>query len=138
VNSTFVDTGVWFAFSVITDEHHARAVEIIASRESRLSTSWPVVWELLTLLSRKVGGRAAAAVGKELIGERWAELIELTSVDHTLSLDLIARFENLRLSAVDATSCAIVRRLNLPRVASFDEHFRIVLPERTIVGIQIP
>ena len=38
------------------------------------------------------------------------------------------------MSAADATSVAIIRRLDLEKVASFDRHFRIIITEREVVG----
>ena len=37
---------------------------------------------------------------------------------------------NVRLSYADATACALVRRLDIPRVLTFDSDFTILLPER--------
>ena len=51
-----------------------------------------------------------------------------------LSELLAARCVELKLSAADATSAAVIRRLAIEKVASFDKHFRIMLPEREVLG----
>jgi predicted nucleic acid-binding protein len=134
VNAVFVDTGVWYRFSTATDQHHAHAVEILEADQFPFVTSWPVVWETLTLISRRQGGIAASQFGQAMLAEKWARIVELQSTDYALALDFMARFDLLRLSSADATACALIRRLNLQQVASFDEHFHIVLPERIMLG----
>ena len=135
MNAAYVDTGIWYAFANERDALHARARDLIENADQKLVAIWPVIWETITLLSRELGGQGAASVGKELIAEGRAKILELTPADHVRALDFLARFDRLHLSAADASGCAIVRRLNISVVMSFDLYFQIVLPDRTIRGL---
>ena len=129
----FVDTGVWVAYANSKDNDHTRAKELL-EQPYRLVTTWPIVWETVTVLNRDVGAKVAVEMGMRLTAGDLAEILELTSTDHVLAWDILRRFANRRLSAADATGCAIIRRLNIAQVASFDQDFAIVLTERTVLG----
>ena len=135
MDATFLDTGVWYAAADSGDQYHARAETVLRDKSSLLVTNWPVVWEAITLVARRLGGAKAAQFGREAIAEKWAKILDLSSTDHVVALDLLDRYRHLRLSAAGVTSCALVRRLDISRDATFDEDFRIVLPERTILGL---
>lgn len=135
MNAIFVDTGVWVAHFNARDRLHTRAADILSTATVRLVTSWPVVWETVTLLCRQGGATVAADVGLQFLGGRLAHILELTTTDHVLAWDILRRYADRRLSAADVTTGAIVRRINIPTVASFDVDMQLILPDRTILGL---
>ena len=89
MDTAFVDTSAWIAYVSSTDAHHRRATELIDGADSPLVTTWPMVWETISLLSRRGQVRWAVEIGKELIAETMARLVELQSVDHALAFDVM-------------------------------------------------
>lgn len=47
---------------------------------------------------------------------------------------MIEKYPDQKVSFADATSVAIVRRMDIERAASFDRHFAFMLTERTVVS----
>lgn len=135
MRSLYVDTGVWLALIDTSDPHHARARSIFDShRGFPLCGSDLVLSECVTLLARRFGADRAADFGSEFVEGREATLLRCEREDWIEGLALIRKFPEQRLSFADATSFAIVRRFDIEKAASFDKHFRIVLPEREVIG----
>lgn len=121
--SLFVDTSAFYAAADTGDRSHARATDILAEAD-RLVTSDHVLVESWLLL-RARGGRAAA--------ERfWGSIrTGLATIEIVLPGDLDAAwrigelFSDQDFSIVDRTSFAVMERLGLTAVASFDDDFAI-------------
>ncbi len=119
----FVDTSAFFAAADTRDRHHQRATEVLREASGLVSTDHVLVeaWRLM----RDSGGYASA--------ERfWAGIREgLVSVESVLPGDLDAAwrtgeaFPEQDFSIVDRTSFAVMERLGIDRVATFDDHFSI-------------
>jgi predicted nucleic acid-binding protein len=134
VKKALVDTSVFLSYFNRRDPSHLRAAILLKTPGVQLVTIWPIVWETITLACRRVGAQAAADVGERLLREELAEIVELTSRDHSLALTIIRQHAYLKLSAADASACALVRRLKIGTVLSFDSDFGTVLVDRTILG----
>jgi predicted nucleic acid-binding protein len=131
----YIDTGIWLALLDSADPLHARARSLIDGHRSFTFTSSDLVLsETITLLRRELGAEIAAGFGRDFMDGKIGLLVRCESADWALGLEIIEKFRDQKLSAADATSAAIVRRLDIRRVASFDRHFPIVLPDREIVG----
>lgn len=119
----FVDTSAFYAAADSHDQYHARATELLASADDLVSTDHVLVesWRLM----RDRGGHDSA--------ERfWTEIRSgLVTVETVLAVDLDAAwrigevFSDQDFSIVDRTSFAVMERLGITSVASFDEHFSI-------------
>lgn len=119
----FVDTSAFYATLDRNDRHHARVGAALSSGEKLLTSDHVLVecWRL----ARDHLGRAVA--------ERfWAGIRGgLASVESVLPGDLDAAwrigevFPGQGFSIVDRTSFAVMERLGIDRVASFDDHFSI-------------
>jgi hypothetical protein len=135
VRAVYLDTGVWVALISNSDALHSRAVDI--AEDHRM---WPfvasefVLSETVTLLRREEGERTAGDFGRRFIDGSAGKLLRTELQDWAVGLSLIENFPEQLLSFADATSVALVRRLDIPKIASFDKHFCIVAPEREILG----
>lgn len=118
--SLFVDTSAFYAAADAGDRSHTRAAELL--REGGLVTTDHVLVESWLLL-RARGGRTAA--------ERFWDGVRggLATVETVLPGDLDAAwrigeaFPDQAFSIVDRTSFAVMERLGLTDVASFDDDF---------------
>lgn len=131
----YVDTGNWLALLDAADPLHARARSLIdGHRAFAFIPSDLVRSETITLLRRELGPEIAAGFGRDFMDGKIGQLVHCEPADWALGLEIIERFRDQKLSAADATSAAIVRRLDIRRVASFDKHFQIILPDREVAG----
>jgi uncharacterized protein len=121
--SLFVDTSAFYAIADSHDRHHARATELLTGTEDLVSSDHVLVesWRLM----RDHGGYGRAQ-------RFWAEIRGgLATVETVLPTDLDAAwqigeiFSDQDFSIVDRTSFAVMERMGITSVASFDEHFSI-------------
>ncbi len=124
----FVDSGAWIALALSRDPLHARAREqwdALRGAGAKLHTSVPVVIETFTFLERNVN-RDVALTGKESIYEPGTVRIlacELRDLEQ--SWEYFRRTDLHKLSAVDATSFAIMKRARIRLAYAFDHHFAV-------------
>ena len=122
----FVDSGAWIALALARDPLHVQAREqwdLLRGAGAKLYTSIPVVIETFTFLDRNAN-RDVALTWKEAVYDPGTVKIlpcELTDLEH--SWDYFRRPGLHKLSAVDATSFAIMKRARIRVVYSFDHHF---------------
>ena len=131
----YVDTGVWVALLDAEDQHHARAKQIVEENQPcGFVSSELVLAEAVTILRRCVGPQVAADFAREFLDHETGEMTRTDDKDWRTGLDVMEQFKEQKLSLADVTSFAVIRRLDIKRVAAFDKHFRIVLKEREILG----
>ena len=125
----FVDSGAWIALALIRDPHHAQARrqwEILSAAAAKLHTSVPVVIETFTFLDRNAG-RDVALLWKSAIYETpRLRILPCNLADLEQSWEYFRRTDLHKLSAVDATSFAIMNRARIRVAFSFDRHFSVV------------
>ena len=125
----FVDTGAWIALALTRDPLHTRAREawlVLQDNGSQLYTSVPVVLETFTFLERNANRDVALAWKLSVVELTDLEILECTLEDLERSWLYFERRELHKLSAVDATSFAIMKREKLRRAFAFDHHFVMV------------
>jgi predicted nucleic acid-binding protein len=121
--SLFVDTSAFYAAADAGDTSHARATEVLGRADSLVTTDHVLVESWLLVRAR--AGRAAA--------ERFWSAIRrgLASVEPVLPPDLEKAwqigevFADQDFSIVDRTSFAVMERIGVAAVASFDDGFAI-------------
>lgn len=121
--TVFVDTSAWFASVVKRDRDNERAKSIIGSLRSLLTTDHVVVETWLLLNSRY--HRRAAEQFWEKIRAGGVEVEVATRADLEAAWAIGRAFPDQHFSIVDRTSFAVMERLGVTRVASFDDDFAI-------------
>ena len=125
----FVDTGAWIALALIRDPLHNRARQAWQSLRAggaRLRTSIPVVLETFTFLDRNATRDVALVWKESLTSMRALRILECKSADLDRGWSYFERNDLHKLSAVDATSFAIMQREGIRRAFAFDHHFAAV------------
>ena len=119
----FVDSSAWFAAVNRRDRHHQRAVELLASH-SPLVTSYLVIVETWLLINSRINFVIAE---RFLLGVRGdgCEIVAISEEDWRLSSVIANRFPDQTFSIVDRTSFAVMERMGIERVISFDNDFVI-------------
>ncbi len=121
--SLFVDTSAWYAAADSGDSSHDRAVAAL-SREDPLVTSDHVLVETWVLLRHRLGRPAAERFWEGLRGGA-ASIEQVTAVDLEAAWAVAEAFPDQDFSIVDRTSFAMMERLGISRVASFDQDFAV-------------
>jgi predicted nucleic acid-binding protein len=123
--NAFVESSVWFASVVARDRNNRRAKEILNQEAPRgLVTTDHVVVETWLLLQRRKDYAAAEAYW-EGIRRGVAQMEFVAPADWEAAWTIGEIFADQELSLVDRTSFAVMERLGLTRVASFDNDFAV-------------
>jgi uncharacterized protein len=127
--AVFVDSGAWIALAASRDPLHGRAREqwdILQAAGAKLHTSVPVIIETFTFLDRNAS-RQVALTWKDLIYEEGlVKVLPCDLRDLQQSWEYFRRSDLHKLSAVDATSFAIMKRARIGLAYTFDHHFAVV------------
>jgi uncharacterized protein len=127
--TAFVDSGAWIALALTRDPLHAHARQqwdILLGAGAKLHTSVPVVIETFTFLERNAN-RDVALAWKESIYQRGTvKILACELRDLEQSWEYFRRVDLHKLSAVDATSFAIMKRARIRVAFTFDHHFSVV------------
>ena len=125
----FVDSGAWIALALSRDPLHATARaqwQILRDSGARLHTSVPVVIETFTFLERNANRDVALAWQASISKPRTVKILPCELQDLERSWEYFRRADLHKLSSVDATSFAIMKRLGIRVAFTFDHHFAVV------------
>jgi uncharacterized protein len=126
--TVFVDSGAWIALALSADPLHERAREqwhSLKSASAKLYTSIPVMIETFTFLDRNTNRDVALAWKEAACTPRTVKIIPCELRDLEQSWHYFRRPDLHKLSAVDATSFAIMKRIGIRVAYSFDHHFAV-------------
>jgi uncharacterized protein len=119
----FVDTSAWYAAADADDRENARAKEILGTGEALL-TSDHVLIESWLLVHRRLGRMAAEGFWEGLrAGLAGLETVGAADLQAAWSMGRL--FPKHDFSIVDRTSFAVMERLGIDRVATFDSDFAV-------------
>jgi uncharacterized protein len=127
--SVFVDSGAWIALALSRDPLHLQAREqwdLLQGAGANLYTSVPIVIETFTFLDRNANRDVALAWKQSISKPRIVKVLPCELRDLEQSWEYFRRADLRKLSAVDATSFAIMRRARIRLVYTFDHHFAVV------------
>ena len=120
----FIDTSAHYAVINTRDLDHFRAEQFLkgTTRGSHtLLTTNYIVGETYTLLRRKLGHFMAVGYIEDL--PRFCNIVRVEPDDEERAWQIIKQHDDKDYSYVDATSFAVMERLNLKRAFAFDKHF---------------
>jgi uncharacterized protein len=124
----FVDSGAWIALALSRDPLHAQARnhwDLLHRAGAKLCTSVPVVTETFTFLDRNANRDVALTWKEAIYGRGTATILACELRDLEQSWSYFRRPDLHKLSAVDATSFAIMKRLRIRIAYAFDHHFAV-------------
>ena len=127
--AAFVDSGAWIALALSRDPLHVPAREQwdrLRGAGAKLHTSVPVVLETFTFLERNANRDVALAWKDAISRPGTVKLLPCELRDLEQGWEYFRRSDLHKLSAVDATSFAIMRRARIRLAFTFDHHFAVV------------
>jgi predicted nucleic acid-binding protein len=125
----FVDSGAWIALALSRDPLHAQAREqwdLLRAAGARLHTSVPVIIETFTFLDRNANRDVALAWKDSVARPGTLNILPCDLRDLQRSWEYFRRADLHKLSAVDATSFAIMKGARIRLAYTFDHHFAVV------------
>jgi predicted nucleic acid-binding protein len=126
--AVFVDSGAWIALALSRDPLHAQAREqwdLLQGAGAQLHTSVPVVIETFTFLDRNANRDVALAWREAIYRPGAVRLLPCELPDLERAWEYFRRADLHKLSAVDATSFAIMKRTRIRLAYTFDHHFAV-------------
>jgi uncharacterized protein len=118
-----VDSSVWFAAAVARDRSNGRAKEILRQTGEHIITDHILV-EIWLLLGNRYRRQAAERFWEKIRqGPVPVELITAGDLERAWAIG--EAFPDQDFSIVDRTSFAVMERLGISQVASFDNHFAV-------------
>ena len=124
--AVFVDSGAWIALALSRDPLHVQAREqweLLQGAGAKLHTSVPVVIETFTFLDRNANRDVALSWRASIYARGTASILACDLRDLDQSWEYFRRTDLHKLSAVDATSFAIMKRARIRLAYTFDHHF---------------
>ncbi|WP_216917736.1 type II toxin-antitoxin system VapC family toxin [Nocardia noduli] len=120
------DTGPLVAVLNKNDADHQRCLDLLETHPGPLLVPSPVLAEVCYFLETRVGPQIEAAF-LESIAANEIELVELTRTDLQRMAELVRKYADFPLGAVDAAVLAVAERLGVREVATLDlRHFSAV------------
>jgi uncharacterized protein len=114
---------MWFALTVARDKNNARARSLLGGVSEHITTDHVVVETWLLLNSRY--HRNGAERFWDKLRHSSVQIEYVTAVDLERAWAIGDLFSDQTFSVVDRTSFAVMERLGIARVASFDDDFAI-------------
>lgn len=126
--AAFVDSGAWIALALSRDPLHEQAREqwdLLRGAGAKLHTSIPVVIETFTFLDRNANRDVALAWKESVYKAEVVRILPCELRDLERSWAYFQRRDLHKLSAVDASSFAIMKRARIRLSFAFDHHFAV-------------
>lgn len=119
-----IDTGAWYAICDASDRNHRRAKEFYEQVAGTvpLITTDTILAEAWTLLVTRLG-RPAAITFWETLREAGIFVVTLEEADIEAAWQIINAFPDQTFSFTDCTTFAVMERLRIERVFTFNRHF---------------
>ena len=122
MKEVFTDSGPLYAFFDVGAPRHSDAIELFRNAPPLVTTNL-VVAEVVCLASARREPEFAVRVAERLLDELPARVERVTAQDEVLALRFLRRFAPAGSNLVDCTSFAVISRLEVEVVFSFDRHF---------------
>jgi predicted nucleic acid-binding protein len=128
----FGDTSFWFSLAVRADSNHERTAELAVKLQDEgaiIFISTQVLAETQRLIMHKLGIDAGHRFLNRLFQQVEQEFVTVLPVswDHIIQArKIIIKYSDQAITLTDACSVVLMNEYFIMRIASFDNHFRIL------------
>ncbi|MET8876925.1 PIN domain-containing protein [Nocardia sp. NPDC004604] len=120
------DTGPLVAVLNSNDADHRRCLDLLELHAGPLLIPGPVLGEVCYFLETRVGPEAEAKFLESIANDE-IKLVDLTRIDLLRMAELVRKYADFPLGAVDASVIAVAERFDVGEVATLDRrHFSAV------------
>ena len=134
MNPAFIDTGAFYALADRRDPAHSPAKKFYASCRLSFVTTDFIFAETMSLLTKRLGKRAAAEFGRSLRESKRIHFEEPSAELRVLSWELFSTQLDKEYDLIDCISFKLMEAYGIDGVFGFDHHFTQygfrLLPER--------
>lgn len=127
MTEVFLDTSFAIALSSVTDQNHARAVELanqIESNSTHLVTTQAILLEIGNALSRQRYRASAIELLESLETDSNIEVVLLTSDLYRFAFNLFKKREDKEWGLVDCISFIVMQDRGITDALTADTHFQ--------------
>ena len=122
MKEVFTDSGPLYAFFDALAPRHADAVQLFRTAPPLVTTNM-VIAEVVSLASVRREPEFAVRVAERLLDGLPTRIERVTAQDEVMALRFLRRFAAQGTNLIDCTSFAVISRLDVEVVFSFDHHF---------------
>jgi len=122
MKNTLIDAGPLIALFDKTDAFHSAACNSLSSHKCKLITTWPVVTEVMHMISFSVKAQQGFI---EWIIRGGLNIEPLESIHLKRILDLLIKFEDLPMDLADASLVVLAVERKLDSIFTLDSDFKI-------------
>lgn len=126
MNSLFVDTGAWYALVDSRDPAHDKAKLYFSENRMSMITTNFVFDETITLIRKKLGWQTAYDFGEMLRSSERLKIIPVLIEDEQKAWSIFFKYRDQDFSYTDCSSFAVMLRLKIGSVFTFDHHFKVM------------
>lgn len=123
-HTILMDTSAYFALTDKRDIFHHDALNFIKENTLPTLTTDYIIAETLNLINQRLGHYYAIETGKKLFEPNRTNIIKIGNADIITAWRIFQRYDDKGFSFTDCTTFAIMERLKIPAVFTFDEHFK--------------
>lgn len=126
MREVFLDTSFAIALSAITDQNHAKAVELaeqIEAENLRLVTTQAILLEIGNALSKQKYRSAAIQLLESLQADPNIEIVPLTNELYNAAFQLFKSRQDKEWGLVDCISFLVMQNRAITEVLTADDHF---------------
>ncbi|MBL4818914.1 MAG: type II toxin-antitoxin system VapC family toxin [Deltaproteobacteria bacterium] len=123
----FINTGAFIARFIAADQHHLDSLEkweLLKAQKLNCITSNHVIDETLTLLARRTSYAFSAEKAHLIYQSNIIQIARPELAEEQSALKLFEKFADQRVSFTDCLSFALMKKLKIQTVFSFDRHFK--------------
>jgi uncharacterized protein len=136
--AALVDAGPLYAYIDADDVHHQDCLALLRHHPEPLAVPVLVVAEVAYLVGTRLGPEAEVRFLGDLANRAFVT-IPVEDEDWLRIAELVARYRELSLGAVDASIIAAAERLGITTIATLDRrHFGVVRPAHIAAFALIP
>ncbi|MCT8333422.1 PIN domain-containing protein [Leptospira sp. 85282-16] len=121
-NVALVDSGPIIALFNSKDKFHKPTLKFLKSFNGELVSSWPVITEVVYLLSFSVEAQSDFL---EWIERGSIKIFDLNIEDHKYIKNRMKKFSDLPMDLADASLMCISEKMGIERIVSIDSDFSI-------------
>ena len=126
----FIDTSAFISRFHLKDRYHNEATkffERIKQDKTKIFTSDYIIDETITtIFARTKSFEISKMFGEAIISSKAVEIIWVSEDDFEEGWNIFKKEGSMGLSFTDSVSSAIMRRLNINKIFTFDSHFRLM------------
>ena len=123
MKEVFVDSSAWFHLIYEPAPEHRAATDALAGLRQPLVTTNLVVFETMSLLTKRAGRASAEHFGQAIRSANTARIVRLSADQEDRAWDYFFKYRDKDWDLVDCASFALMDELGLDTAFTFDDHF---------------